>query len=31
VRILGSADREEDRTGRAARRTLVVAPFLPPR
>ena len=31
VRILGSADRKEDRTGRRAWRTNLVAPFLPPR
>ena len=31
VRILGSADRHEDRTGRRAWRTAVAAPFLPPR
>jgi glycine/D-amino acid oxidase-like deaminating enzyme len=31
VRILGSADRLEDRSGRRARRTALVAPFLPPR
>jgi hypothetical protein len=31
IRILGSADRKEDRTGRPARRTTLVAPFLPPR
>jgi glycine/D-amino acid oxidase-like deaminating enzyme len=31
IRILGSADRKEDRTGRPARRTALVAPFLPPR
>jgi glycine/D-amino acid oxidase-like deaminating enzyme len=30
VRILGSADRREDRSGRAAWRTRLVAPFLPP-
>ena len=30
VRLLGSADLREDRTGRTARRTLLVAPFMPP-
>jgi hypothetical protein len=30
VRALGSADRYEDRTGRPARRTRLVAPFLQP-
>lgn len=30
VHVLGSADRHEDRTGRPARRTALVAPFLPP-
>ncbi len=30
VAILGSADRYEDRTDRRARRTTLVAPFMPP-
>ncbi|MFJ9893515.1 NAD(P)/FAD-dependent oxidoreductase [Streptomyces sp. NPDC091280] len=30
VRVLGSADRKEDRTDRPARRVATVAPFLPP-
>ena len=30
VQLTGSADRYEDRTGRRARRTAVVSPFLPP-
>src|SRR6185437_6977709 len=30
VRTLGSADRTEDRTGRPARRTALVRPFMPP-
>jgi glycine/D-amino acid oxidase-like deaminating enzyme len=31
VRLLGQADAIEDRTGRPARRTRLVAPFMPPR
>lgn len=30
IGVLGSADRHEDRVGRPARRTALVAPFLPP-
>jgi hypothetical protein len=30
VSVLGSADRYEDRTNRPARRTAIVAPFMPP-
>jgi hypothetical protein len=30
VRVLGSADRSEDATGRRARRTRLLAPVLPP-
>jgi glycine/D-amino acid oxidase-like deaminating enzyme len=30
VRVLGSADRKEDETGRSARRTRLLAPVLPP-
>jgi glycine/D-amino acid oxidase-like deaminating enzyme len=30
VQVTGGADRHEDRTGRRARRTALVAPFLPP-
>ena len=30
VRILGQADRYEDRTGKTARRTRLVSPFMPP-
>jgi len=30
VSVLGSADRYEDSTGKPARRTAIVAPFMPP-